>query len=805
MSTARHLMSHRLKQALGLIILLISLSSVQGQNEDPPVAHHGILNISDWDFEHDGKIKLTGEWEFYWDTLIAPTQFPSEISPEYHFFPHIWTDLPETEHNYSSFGYATYRLTIVMPHKSQKIMALHLHDFYTAYSLWLNDTLISQTGKVGRNDTESVPKWMTVTKPFAVNDDTLEFVLQISNFDHSKGGLAIAPELGIADELLHEQQTLLGADLLLTGALIMGGLFFMGLFLFGRKNKSILYFSLFCMVYSYRIIGTGEYYLHSIFPQLSWYLTIRLEYITLFLSPLLFMLFIQSVYPKETGKIPAMILKVVSLILVFISLFFAPVIFSALLKPYLVFLVFYILYGIWVFLLAAIHKREGSVFAIISIVFISLVFSMQILNYLGFMGAHPYLYFFGYVLFFFFQSLILSYRFAAFFKLATIKAKLGAKAKADFLATMSHEIRTPMNGVIGMTSLLRRTPLTEEQSEYVETIHTSSDNLLTIINDILDFSKIENGKLQIEEHPFDLLKVVQEVFSLFSNMAAQKDLQLILKKDESLYPFLIGDSNRLKQVLVNLMGNAIKFTDLGTITLSIRKEKEAADHLILMFSISDTGIGIPKEKFNLLFKSFSQIDSTSARQFDGTGLGLAISKQLVNLMGGDIWVESELNKGSTFSFTMRTKKAPKQASDKMLKDANEKLETLNSKNYDGFSVLIAEDNQINQKIAFNLLKAFGVKGDIAPNGKEALNACKIKLYDLVFMDIQMPEMDGIEATKAILDYYLRNHQKPPKIIAMTANVMGNVKEDCLNAGMVDFITKPFTMEQLKTALDQWLR
>ena len=788
-----------------MFVLLFTISSVPGQNNNPPTAQHGILEVSDWNFEHDGTIKLTGEWEFYWDTLIAPAQFPTEIPPEYHHFPHIWTDLPDTGHNYSKFGYATYKLTVVMPQKSHKIMALHLHDFYTAYRLWLNDTLVTQKGRVGINDEESIPKWMTVTKPFAANDDTLEFVLQISNFDHSKGGLAIAPELGIADDLLQEQQTLLGADLLLTGALIMGGLFFMGLFLFGRKNKAILYFSLFCIVYSYRIIGTGEYYLHTIFPHLSWYLTIRLEYISLFLSPFLFMLFMQSVYPKETGKIPAMILKVTSLTLVLISLLLPPVIFTALLKPYLVFLVFYILYSIWVFLLAAIRKREGAVFAVISIFFVSIVFSMQILNYLGYIGIHPYLYFLGYALFFFFQSLILSYRFAAYFKLATIKAKMGAKAKADFLATMSHEIRTPMNGVIGMTSLLRRTPLTKEQSEYVETIHTSSDNLLTIINDILDFSKIENGKLQVEKQPFDLFKIVQEVFSLFSNMAAKKDLQLILKKDENLYPYLIGDSNRLKQILVNLVGNAIKFTDSGTITLSIRIKKEASDHLILLFSVTDTGIGIPKEKFSLLFKSFSQLDSTSARQFDGTGLGLAISKQLVNLMHGDIWVESEVNKGSSFSFTIRTIKGPKPASEKKLENTNEKSETSKSKKYDGFAVLIAEDNLINQKIAFNLLKALGVKSDIAPNGKEALNACKNKCYDLVFMDIQMPEMDGIEATKAILAHCLRNHQQSPRIIAMTANVMGNVKEDCLNAGMVDFITKPFTMEQLKTALDKWLR
>lgn len=896
--------------------------------------HKGILDLSKWDFEQDGDVELKCTWELYWNQLLLPDNISSGKNVQFIEFPHLWNNFNDSLSNRknSSFGYATYRLRIVLPHNNE-LLAFQLHDFYTAYEFYLDGKLFTYNGKVGTNEQESIPQWLPKTIPFVSSNDTMEIVIRISNFHHSKGGLTLPPVLGTDQSLMKKRELHIGIDLLLTGALIMGGLFFMGLFIFGRHNKAVLYFSLFCLVYSYRIIGTGEYFLHSMIPNVNWQITLRLEYITLFLSPFFFMLFIQAVYPKETNKYAANILKGFSLILTVLTLSTSSHFFTHLILPFFGVLFVYFAYGTWVFLLAAFRKREGSLYAVISIVVLFTVFAFNILNYLGYLPPYPYLSFFGYILFFFFQSLILSYRFAYYFKMAKIKAEQGAKAKAEFLATMSHEIRTPMNGVIGMTALLKRTPLTREQLDYVETIKISGDNLLTVINDILDFSKIEQGKMELELQSFNLIENSEDVLALLSSLAAKKNLELLLKYDDEIPRNIIADPHRIKQVLVNLINNAIKFTFKGEVILNIQLKNKEQDELELEFSIIDTGIGIPKDKRDRLFQSFSQVDASIARRFEGTGLGLAISKQLVTLMGGEIGVESEPDKGSNFHFTIKVKEDQNpiksrynidsktfegkkvlvlddnetnlkimarlldlwgfvvvtenyylEALDKLKHDAfdlilldmqmpdisgvtvaqklksyeetknipiillssikldftqeekdlfsvyqlkpvrehrlwksilsalnmndemvdgkqdNSEIESLNFSN---LQVLVAEDNLINQKVTLSQLKNIGISADVVSNGIEAVKACKIKDYDIVLMDVQMPEMDGLDATREILSYFKSFATKPPIILAMTANVIGESQNQCLNAGMKDFISKPVNFEELQKAFKKW--
>ncbi|TMO82806.1 ATP-binding protein [Pseudoalteromonas spongiae] len=378
---------------------------------------------------------------------------------------------------------------------------------------------------------------------------------------------------------------------------------------------------------------------------------------------------------------------------------------------------------------------------------------------------------------------------------AKLEAERVSKVKSEFLANMSHEIRTPMNGILGMARQLEGTPLTSEQSSMLNIIQSSGDSLLVIINDILDLSKIEASKIELEHTVVDLTLLLNELEQLFVHQALDKGIQLFVSKSEDTEVLFYADKTRLKQVLINLLGNAIKFTEVGSVSLNVHIH-EKNNELVLSFSVSDTGIGISEDNIKDLFEAFSQADTSITRRFGGTGLGLTISSKLLNLMDAPLQVKSELGKGTQFYFDFKTKRA------KSIERAEISTDDITlDLNLSHLSVLVVEDNEINQIVIEALLKEFNITDiTIASDGVEAIEECKFNAFDIVLMDMQMPIMGGEEAAQHIRK--MINHVDTP-IIALTANVLKEDRQRCFDSGMDDFVSKPINFDSLKGVLTKW--
>lgn len=378
-------------------------------------------------------------------------------------------------------------------------------------------------------------------------------------------------------------------------------------------------------------------------------------------------------------------------------------------------------------------------------------------------------------------------------------AKAAAVAKSQFLSTMSHEMRTPMNSVIGFTNLLRMEEPLPRQKKYLDTLHFSANHLLYLINDILDFNKIEAGKLEIERNAINLKEMLEHVTNTFSYKCKDQGIELNLRIMTNLHCYVIGDKIRLNQILTNLLGNAVKFTEEGSVTLDIRISSEDETSIVIKFSVIDTGIGIKEDKLDSIFESFTQASTDTTRKYGGTGLGLTITKKLVELHGGMMGVKSQFGEGSTFWFTIPFQRGER-FTEAIPSKVDKKTEEIPS--LEGMHVLVAEDNHINVVIARKFLKMWKIKMDTAENGKIAAEMVQSKVYDLILMDLQMPEMDGYEATRTIRnmdDPYFKNLP----IIAMTANVSPHIETEVKEKGLSGYIPKPFNPKFLFETISQY--
>ncbi|MBN9385724.1 MAG: response regulator [Chitinophagaceae bacterium] len=767
-----------------LLTFIICLTCFANREPDHN-AQKGLLDLRDVDLTVH-PVKLHGEWNFYWMQLLSPDSL-NTVKPDYAPYPRLWKDLRLHGQSYSTIGYATYSLTILLP-KNRPRIGLEVPDTYCSYKLYINGAPQSQNGQPGRTKEGSAPFWATRTVVLPLGEpDTLVVVMQIANFWHAKGGPYKEILLGNKDDLITKKYRDAAYDFLLGGCLLMGGLFFLGLFIFGRHDKTTLYFSLFCIIYSYRMVGTDTYALHSLFSNLNWFITIRIEYVSLSLSVALFSLYTWHLYPKDVH--PMVMKSMIWFCYLYTALIILTptTIFTTVMTTFLMVMFLCIAYAMFVYIRAARHNRSGSIFALASTAIMLFVFLLLNLHFFGFIPPLRLVVLISYIAFFFFQSLSLSHRFAHTFKQAAFQAQQGLRTKSEFLSTMSHEIRTPLNAVIGMTHLLLRNQPRADQKEDLGVLLFSANNLLSIVNNILDYNKIEEGKIGFEQIPMDLPAIARNIVAGLKSTAGEKGVALLLEVDERLDKKLIGDPTRTSQVINNLVHNAIKFTKEGSVQLIVHADRLTESAATVTVKVVDTGIGIPKEKQNMIFDRFTQADSSTSRSYGGTGLGLAITKRILELQGVTLLLKSEPGKGSEFYFT-QTFPFSKEA-------IGEKEEFTSFAFRDqllkGITVLLVEDNPLNVLVAQTMLENCGAHVDVATNGLEALEKLDASRHHLVLMDLHMPEMDGYEATTL-----LRKRGETLPIIALTASTPKEVESEAFAAGLTDIVVKPFNPDDL---------
>jgi signal transduction histidine kinase len=781
----------RVEKFATLFVLLFSLITFKlAAKSVTPVAINGVIDLRQQSLLTS--IPLNGQWEFNWKEFLDPS-LTNDQSGKLVNFPFRWTDKQQDGTKHPSFGYATYRLRVLLPANTDSL-SMKVPDTYSAYNLYINGKLVSSNGTISTSAAGFIPYWQPKTIDIPPGKDTLYLTLHIANFAHQKGGIFQPYLIGKQDQIEHQNNYSQAIELLLTGCLLMGGVFFVGLYLVGNRDKAILFFAMFCLLYSYRIIGAENYLLHTIFPGIRWQLTIRLEYISLFLSIGVFSLYTRFLYPEDINKVLMTGINALCFSFTFLTLILSPYYFTQLMTPFLLVATFCIFYIPYIYTIAHRRKRSGSIYTLVSSLAIMTSFLISLLHYWGFSPSYQLASFLCYLTFFFLQSLILSHRVYAALKQARTEAEQGLVVKSEFLSTMSHEIRTPLNAVIGMSHLLLNNDPRPDQKENLKVMLFSANNLLVIVNDILDYNKIEAGKITFERLEMDVADIAKYIVSGMKSAATDKNIVLKLDVDPTLKNLLVGDPTRFTQVLTNLLHNAVKFTDAGYVAVTIDVIKQDDKEVQLKVAVKDTGIGIPLKNQKRVFERFTQADSSISRSFGGTGLGLAISKRILELQDSSLSLESEENKGSVFYFEQKFIKG-----EKIIALSTDQPGSNHKKPLQDVAVLVVDDNPINVMVAKKFLEQWGASVDTAKDGQDALNQLDVTKHRLVLMDLNMPVMNGYEASKK-----MRSDGVTIPIIAFTANLPEEIQDLLKDAGIDDLVVKPFLPDQLYKKISQYL-
>jgi signal transduction histidine kinase len=792
-----------------------------------PEARQGLLDLRGHDISRRSAT-LSGEYEFFWRKFV-PARAPdgadsaaAHVPDAYAIVPGAWNALVVGSQGEAigGDGFATYRLRVLL--RPSGNLGLRVPTMHTAFRLYVNGELLCANGRPGKTAAESRPGYFPQVVEIPGQVDRLDLVLHISNFHHRKGGTWTHIDLGDVALLGAARERGLLFDFFLFGSVLIMGFYHCGLFLMRRRDRSTLYFGLFCLLVAVRIFTTGEHYLLQLLPDMDWDWYVKIQYWGFYLAVPAFGSFAYHAFPHEFPPWLYRLGWFFGGAFALIVLFTPARIFSYTMDPYQIWTVLAGLAMIAVLLLSLHRKRDGAFLYMIGwlILFTTMVndilYNSEIVQTILLVPL-------GFFLFVVMQSIFLALRISRAFEtaerlsetledaihertreledsrdqleVAKEQAERSDRAKSEFLATMSHEIRTPLNSILGTASLLEESTLSGEQKEQVSILNRAGHRLLTLINEILDLSKIEAGKLNLESVPFSVREVLADLQGLMGNRARLKGIML-----ESICPpdvpeRSLGDPDRLAQVLLNLVSNAIKFTERGGVTLNVEIVRRDQQAVVMRFSVTDTGIGIAPDKQQRIFESFVQADQDDARRYEGTGLGLAISRRLVELMGGHLYLESEEGEGSVFWFDIRLLNAqPGEVATRAAVADRAPGFAIQP----GLKILLADDNPDNRYLVQVYLKHAEAALQIVENGREAVDRVRVESFDLILMDIQMPVMDGYEAVRAIREWEASSGRSRATILALTADATREAYNKAIAAGCNGYLTKPI---QKNTLLD----
>ena len=815
------------------LLMIFCFFSCSNPTSPPPKAADGKIDLSMVDLQKKS-VYLNGEWQIIYDQFVPPDQSQKYFSKKTDIInvPGTWNGRFVNGIKHKGQGYATYRLQVNLGKPNQTI-ALHLKTFGTAGSLYIDGHKLIQMGVPESSAKSSRPGYKPEVIIYHAQAQTIDIVVHISNFHHRKGGLWRSIELGSEARIRDKADMERSITYFILGTLFMIMSYNYVLFLLRREDKLALYSSLGCLGIILRTLCTGDYIIMSIIPSINWQLVLKIEYISVFIGMEFFVAFIYTVFSKDFSRFVCKASSIVFIALTLVCLIFPAAVFSRLTEAITLFSMIIVTY-IAIFVIRINFKRREYA-AVFSIGFLSILvaavndslhgnLAIQTINLL------PYAIF----IFSFSQSFIIASRNTKAYlrneKLSTelnllnseleqkvysrtkelelqkeelIKQKEiaveASNAKSLFVANMSHEIRTPMNAILGFTHLSLKQNDLGTIHNYLHKIQYSAQNMMSIINDILDFSKIESGKLSLEKTSFNIQDLLSNLYSIISELTTDKDITLQFDVADTLPPLLYGDGARLNQVLLNLLNNAVKFTEHGEVRFEATVLSKNYSSVELLFAVHDTGIGMSSKTMSRLFESFSQGDNSISRRFGGTGLGLSISKRLTELMGGSISAESSEGTGSVFSVRIPFElvQIPHHSG---ISDPNGSTPPKTAHIFSGKKVLVVDDNALNQEIAKEMLADVGIECVVASSGRNAIEKIETELFDIVLMDIEMPDMDGFETTRI-----LRENPKNSRliIIAMTAHAMTGYRDLCIAKGMNDYLAKPVMPDPLMLLLSHW--